>query len=146
MDGGLNADVEAVRRAIGDRDHALIRFEAVAHRLLVDFRSTSEIEPAVHVLPPVRSLRERIASIRRARPGLPVPTELQIVGWPLRVRSLERLGILETVRERLTAVGAHEALAQLAAAIEELEAAERDEYRRAITGEGYRTLWPARSS
>ncbi|MDA0351476.1 MAG: hypothetical protein DWG79_01085 [Chloroflexi bacterium] len=146
MDGGPGSDVEAVRRTLRERDHALFRFETVPHRLLIDFRSTSEVEPAVHVLEPVRSLRERIATIRRVRPALPVPTELQVVGWSLRIGSLERLGLLEIVRTRLADSGAAETLRQLTAAIERLETLERDEFRRAITGEGYRTLWPARGS
>jgi len=146
MDGGPASDVEAVLNALRHRDHALLRFETVAHRLLIDFRSSDETEPAAHVLEPVRSLRERIATIRRARPALPVPSELQIVGWSLRVRSLERTGALEIVRERFAQDGAAEAVRQLEAAVERLEKLERDEFRHAITGEGYRTLWPARSS
>ena len=146
MDGGLDPDVESLREMFRDRDHALMRFETVAYRLLIDFRSGNDVGPAVHVLNPVRSLRERIATIRRARPSLPIPTDLQIVGWPLRVRSLERLGILEVIRQRLADDGAIEAIRQLEIAIDELEALEQDEVRRAITGDGYRTLWPARSS
>lgn len=146
MDGGPASDVDAVLNTLRHKDHALLRFETVPHRLLIDFRSSSETEPAVHVLEPVRSLRERIATIRRARPTLPVPTELQILGWSLRIQSLERTGALEIVRERLVHDGAAEAVRQLEAAIERLDQLERDEFRRAITGEGYRTLWPARSS
>ena len=146
MDGGPGSDVDAVLEILRHGDHALLRFETVAQRLLIDFRSSSEVEPAVHVLEPVRSLRERIMTIRRARPALPVPTELQIVGWSLRVGSLERTGALEVVRERFIEAGASAAVHQLEEAIAELETLERDEFRRAITGEGYRTLWPARSS
>jgi hypothetical protein len=145
MDGGPGPSVEAVREALGERDHALLRFETLAHRLFIDFRVTPEVEPAVLVLEPVRSLRERIVSIRRARPGLPVPAELQIIGWPMRVGSLERLGVLEVVRRRLRDAGSEEAVRQLDEAIEELNALERDEFRRAVTGEGYRTVWPAHS-
>ena len=146
MDGGSSFDIDAVLATLNERDHALLRFETIPQRLLIDFRSSSEAEPAVHVLEPVRSLRERIVSIRRVRPALPVPAELHIIGWPLRVRSLERLGALEVVRRRLADDGAAEAVRQLEAAIAQLEALERDEFRRAITGEGYRTLWPVRSS
>ena len=145
MDGGPAAELEAILDTLRTNDHALLRFETVAHRLLIDFRSSVEVEPAAHVLEPVRSLRERLATIRRARPSLPVPTELQIVGWSLRVRSLERTGALTIVRERFVEAGAAEAVRQLEAAVDRLERLEREEFRRAITGEGYRTLWPARS-
>lgn len=146
MDGGPGSDVDGVLDALRHSDHALLRFETVPHRLLIDFRSSAETEPEVHVLEPVRSLRERLATIRRARPTLPIPTELQIVGWSLRIRSLERTGALEIVRTRFAEDGAAEAVRQLEQAIDRLDALERDEFRRAITGEGYRTLWPARSS
>lgn len=146
MDGGPASDVAAVLDTLRHNDHALLRFETVPHRLLIDFRSSSEAEAAVHLLEPVRSLRERIATIRRARPTLPVPTELQIVGWSLRIGSLERTGALEIVRQRFVDDGAQEALRQLEQAVTQLDGLERDEFRRAITGEGYRTLWPARSS
>lgn len=146
MDGGPSADIEAVRETLTGRDHALIRFEVIPQRLFIDFRSSAEAEPAVHVLEPARSLRERIATIRRARPALPVPAELQIVGWSLRVGALERLGLLEVVRARFASDGSSEALRQLEEAITQLEALEREETRRAITGDGYRTLWPAHSS
>ena len=146
MDGGPGSDVDAVRAMLRECDHALMRFETVAHRLFVDFRSSSEVEPAVHVLEPARSFRERIATIRRARPALPVPAELQVVGWSLRVRSLDRLGILEVVRDRFARDRSSEASRQLNEAIDQLEALEREEFRCAITGDGYRTLWPAHSS
>jgi hypothetical protein len=120
-----------------------MRFETVALRLFVDFRSSSEAEPAVLVLQPVNSFRERLISIRRGRPEFPVPEQLQVATWPLRIGSIERLGVLDTVRGRLDTDGAAEALIQLAGAVQELQDAERDEVRRAISGEGYRTLWPS---
>ncbi len=143
MDGNRIFDLDDLRAALEERDHLLMRFETVALRLFVDFRSSSEAEPAVLVLQPVNSFRERLISIRRGRPEFPVPEQLQVATWPLRIGSLERLGLLETIRGRLAADGASEALRQLDDAVHELEAAERDEVLRAISGEGYRTLWPA---
>lgn len=145
MDGEPGFEVDQVLATLRTHDHALIRFEILGHRLLIDFRASNEVEPAVLVLEPVRSLRERIATIRRARPALPIPEELRIIRWPLRVRSLERIGALDVVRERLAGLGAREALRQLAEAIAELETLERQEFRGAITGEGYQTLWPVSS-
>jgi hypothetical protein len=72
-----------------------------------------------------------------------VPNQLQVATWPLRIGSLERLGLLETIRARLAEEGASEALHQLEDAVQELAAAEHAEVRRAISGEGYRTLWTA---
>ena len=61
--------------------------------------------------------------------------------WPFRVRSLERLGVNDLVRERFAALDALEAIGELSEAQEELVRIEREELRRAITGDGYRTLW-----
>jgi hypothetical protein len=46
-------------------------------RLFVDFRISSEMEPAILVLQSVNSFRERLVSLQRARPELPVPDQLQ---------------------------------------------------------------------
>lgn len=143
MDGDRTFDVDELRRALEARDHLLMRFETVTLRLFIDFRSSSEAEPAVLMLQPVTSFRERLISIRRGRPEFPVPEQLQVATWPLRIGSLERLGLLKAIRDRLSADDATEALRQLADAIQELQDAERAEVQRAISGEGYRTLWPA---
>ena len=47
------------------------------------------------------------------------------------------------VRERLAGEDAFDALRELDEALELLDGYERAEERRAITGEGYRTLWPS---
>ena len=143
MDGDRTFDLDELRAALEERDHLLMRFETVTLRLFVDFRTSSEVEPAILVLQAVNSFRERLISLRRARPELPVPDQLQVATWPLRIGSLERLGVLDTIRARLVEDGASEALHQLEDAVQELAAAERAEVRRAISGEGYRTLWTA---
>ena len=61
---------------------------------------------------------------------------------PLRVAALERLGVLETIRDRLAQMDAFDALSELDEAHTRLLRLERQEVRRAITGEGYHTLWP----
>ena len=143
MDGDRIFDVDELRNALEQHDHLLMRFETVTLRLFVDFRSSSEAEPAVLILQPVNSFRERLISIRRGRPEFPVPERLQVVTWPLHIGSIERLGLLDTIRDRFTADDASEALRRLDDAVRELEDAERAEVQRAISGEGYQTLWPA---
>lgn len=142
MDSAYEVDRDALLIAIGSQDHLIFRFTSVQQRLLVDFRSNEQTGPGVHLLPPVRSMRERVASIRDARPDFPRPEQLFVVGWPLRVGALERLDVLQPIRDRLAGLDAFEQLAALDQAYEELLRAERDEQRRAVTGEGYRTIWP----
>jgi hypothetical protein len=142
MDGDRTLDLEELRTALEQGDHLLMRFEIIALCFFIDFRASSEAEPAVLVLQPVNSFRERLISIRRGRPEFPVPDQLQVANWPLRIASIERLRLLDMIRGRLAADGASEALCQLADALQELADDERNELRRAISGEGYRTLWP----
>lgn len=143
MDTSYPIDLGALFDAVRTHDHLIFRFSTVDERLFVDFRAVGEVDPAALVLPPADNVRQRLASIAAARPGLPRPERLYVVAWPLRVRGLDRLGVLAAIRERLADLDAFAALAALDAAFARLEAAEREELRRAIVGEGYRTLWPA---
>ncbi len=142
MDSAYDVDREALIEAIGSQDHLIFRFTIVQQRLLVDFRSNEHTGPGVHLLPPVRSMRERVASIAKARPDFPRPEQIYVVGWPLRVAALERLDVLQPMRDRLADLGAEEQVERLDRAYRELLEDERQELHRAVTGEGYRTIWP----
>jgi hypothetical protein len=140
-DSSYDIDRAALAASIASADHLLFRFATVESRLFVDFRVEGATDPGIHVLPPVKSLAERVASIRRARPQLPLPDRLFVIAVPARVRGLDRIGALDAIRERLAQLDAFDQLAELELAYEQLLAFEREEIRRAITGEGYRTLW-----
>ena len=142
MDSAYEVDREALIEAIGTQDHLIFRFTIVQQRLLVDFRCNDRTGPGVHLLPPVRSMRERVASITKARPDFPRPDQIYVVGWPLRVAALDRLNVLQPIRDRLADLGAEDQIERLERAYRELLDDELEELRRAITGEGYRTLWP----
>lgn len=143
MDSSYEVDLGALLTAVRERDHLVFRFATIPLRLFLDFRTTEEDGPFVAVLPAVNSVKERMATIRAVRPRLPRPKRINVVAWPLRVGALERLAIIEAIRLRLGDMDAFSALTSLDAAMRELEGAERAEVRRAITGEGYKTLWPA---
>jgi hypothetical protein len=145
VDQRFEVDLAGLQRSLRTVDHVLMRFQPVPQRLLIDYRSSEEGGPGICVLPQAHTLAERLASVESARPGLPRLERLYVVTWPLRVASLERLGLLDIVRERLASLDAFGAIAELNEAHEELLALEREELRRAITGEGYRTLWPRAS-
>jgi hypothetical protein len=57
--------------------------------------------------------------------------------------SLEQLSRLDTIRARLAEGGESETHYHLEDAVQELAGTERVEVRRAISSEGYRTLWTA---
>lgn len=144
MDGHIDFDIDQLKSSLRVVDHALIRLTPVGitERLLVDFRANDSLGPGVCLLPDVNSLAERLKTIEQARPGFPVPERMHVITWPLRIAALERLGILETIRERLSEMGAFVALGEMEEAHQRLLRLERQEVRRAITGEGYHTLWP----
>ncbi len=143
MDSSYYVDRAAMLSAVRERDHLVFRFATVSQRLFVDFRTAMEDGPAVHVLPPAASVKERMASIREVRPAFPRPERINIVAWPLRVGGLERLGVIAEMRARLGDLDGFEALRALDAALRTLEREEEREIRQAITGEGYKTLWTA---
>ena len=144
MDGPTGFDVEQLNAALRATDHALFRLTpaGVGPRLLVDFRTNERAGCAAVLLPEVRSLAERLNTIQKARPELPLLERVHLITWPLRVEALERLGVLGTVRERFASMDAFDAMRQLDEAYRELLRLQRDELRRAVTGDGYRTLWP----
>ena len=144
MDGSSTSDVEQLCEFLRTVDHVLIRLTpaGIMERLLVDFRSNGQTGPGVHLLPEVSSLAERLRTIAEARPDFPPPERIHVSTWPLRIGALERLGVVAAIRDRLAAMDAFDALQQLDDSYERLLRLEREEQVRAITGEGYRTLWP----
>jgi len=146
MDGPQNIDLDGLRSSLQSVEHLLLRFTPVAERLLLDFRTREGVGPGVALLPPVDSFAERIRTIERVRPGFPRPKRIHVVTWPLRVASLERLGVLEAVRGRLADMDAFDAIASMNETYERLLEIEREETKRAIEGEGYHTIWPAETS
>ena len=146
MDSAYEVDLDALLRTVRTSDHLIVRFATIPQRLFVDFRTRAGEGPGVHLLPAVDSMQERMASIATARPGFPRPERLFVVAWPLRVVGLDRLGFIEAVRQRLAAMDAFAQVRALDEAYARLCVAEREEIRRAITGEGYRTLWAGRAA
>jgi hypothetical protein len=74
------------------------------------------------------------------RPRLPKPESINIVPWPKFIASMVSAGVWDRVVHRYAGFGAKE-VRQAIACLEELRAFEREELRRAITGENYETLW-----
>lgn len=145
MDGSSNIDIEGLRASLRSVEHLLLRFTPIAERLLLDFRTREGVGPGIALLPPVDSFAERLRTIERERPGFPRPERIHVVNWPLRIASLDRLGVLEAVRGRLADMDAFDAITSLDQTFRRLLEIEREEIRRAIEGEGYHTIWPAES-
>jgi len=143
VDSSYHVDRAALSAAVAEHDHLVFRFQTIPQRLFLDFRTSPSEGPGVFVLPPANNFKDRMATILAVRPNFPRLRRINIVPWPLRVRSLERLGVIADVRRRLGDLDGFTALKQLDATLATLDAAETAEVRRAILGEGYRTLWNA---
>jgi len=146
VDSAYDIDLEGLLRTVQRSEHVIVRFSTLPQRLFLDFRTRAEEGPGVFVLPLANTIQERMASIAAARPHFPRPEKLYVMAWPLRVAGLERLGFLEAARQRLAGMDAFEQVRDLDRAFRDLQRAEDAELRGAITGEGYRTLWPGSPS
>ena len=146
MDGTFDVDLEALRSSVLSVEHMLVRFTPISERLLLDFRTSGEEGPGVALLPQVSSFTERLKTIEEARPEFPRPERVYVVSWPLRIASLERLGVLEAIRERLADMDAFDVIGSVDETFKRLLALERDEIRKAISGDGYQTIWPNEKS
>jgi hypothetical protein len=89
----------------------------------------------------VNSSQERMRSLRRMRPQFARPDSITMIPWLRRVESLRDLGVWEHLARRLESIGGAVAVRDAMACLGELAAYERREFRRAITGEQYQTLW-----
>lgn len=141
MDSDFLPDLDELRRHLERSEVVGIYFPLLRRTLLLDTRTSAADPPLVMVVPMVNSMEERLRSLKRLRPRFPRPESLILVPWPKYVGSLRRLGVWELVLQRLGAAGGDRARARCEEAYRELAAAERQQLRNAISGEGFKTIW-----
>ncbi len=143
MDNDFSIDLVDIAQTIRSSEVLAIRFVAVGHRLLLDFRSSEIDGPMVRVVTPVKSIEERYRSLRQLRPRFAPPEKIVAIWWPRFVSSLESTGIWAAVMERVSETGHSDAVRQATAALAELVELERRQQQDAVSGAGFRTLWSA---
>ncbi|MDA1096606.1 MAG: hypothetical protein O3B84_05060 [Chloroflexi bacterium] len=141
MDNDFRIDLAEVERTVRDAEIITLFFPILRKTLLTDTRYDVEDEPMVRVVPMVSGPDERLRTIRKLRPNFPKPERIAFIPWPKYASSLVRLGVYDTLRERLERSGRRKPLDDLLAALHALEAMERAELAAVFSGEGYRTLW-----
>ncbi len=146
MDSTYEVDIQGLLGTVQRSDHLIVRFSTLPQRLFLDFRTEDQEGPGVFVLPEASIIHDRLASIAAARPNFPRPEKLYVMAWPLRVAGLERLGFVEAARQRFASMDAFDQVREIDRAVATLGQAEQSEMHRAVTGQGYRTIWPADSS
>lgn len=143
LDGGpgFEIDIDAVNRNVDEAEVISIYFPRLRKTLLLDTRTTDEVGPLMVVVDMVDNASERFLSLRKLRPQLPRPQSITLIPWVLRVDSLRQTGVWERLIGRLSPCGDESCLEAAEQCIDELQALERLEVVRALTGEQHRTLW-----
>ena len=143
MDSDFRIDIGEVQRAIDVGDITALYFPLLRKTLLMDARSSGVDGPMIKVVPMASSPEERFRDLVRMRPRLPKPESINIVPWPKYVASLVRLQVWDHIVRRFLEIGPPEIVKRCEECLDELKRLEREELRRAITGEKYETLWDA---
>ncbi len=143
MDSDFRIDIGEVQRAIDVGEITALYFPLLRKTLLMDTRTTGVDGPMIKVVPMASSPEERFRDLVRMRPRLPKPESISIVPWPKYVASLVRLEVWDHIVRRFLEIGPPEIVKRCEECLEELKRMEREELRRAITGEKYETLWDA---
>jgi hypothetical protein len=146
MDSQFHIDISEVQRSIESADVTALYFPLLRKTLLMDSRSNALDGPMVKVVPMASSPQERFRELRRLRPRFPKPESITIIQWPKYVASMVRLEVWDHIVRHFLEIGPPEIVRQCEECLQELSRAEREELRRAITGEDYETMWDVSGS
>lgn len=141
VDNAFDLYHERIIAAIRGGDVVCVFFPRIGRTLIVDFRHSIEIPPAVFVEQMVANARERLDSIKRLRPQFDLPDEVKLAPWMGFVRSLEDTGVVDALESRLRETGDARTVAALHRALGELRRIERAALRAVVRGDTTRTLW-----
>ena len=142
-ENGLLVDLAEVEKVVDLCDVFTIIFQTFPERLLVDNRVSPQEGPLVAVVEPVATVEERYHWLGRKRPSFGPPERFMFFLWPHSIALLEQCGVVARIRCRCEATERPEALSMFDRALTDLREKERRATRAAITGENYRTIWPA---
>ena len=135
IDGGTDLDIEAAIQNIQEAEVVCVYFPAFNQTLLVDARTAPNVAPLMAVVPMVRTAADRIRSLRRLRPQLPRPDSITMIPWGRRVHSLIDCGLWVNLLARVE----DDACAE--GCMRRLRSMELSEFRDAIVGRSYQSIW-----
>lgn len=146
MDSDFRIDIGEVHRAIDGGEIIALYFPLLRKTLLMDTRTTAVDGPMIKVVPMAASPEERFRELVRMRPRFPKPETINIIPWPKYAESLVRTEVWDHIVRRFLEIGPPNIVSECEKCLKEVRAAEREEIRRAITGDGYETLWDVRGT
>jgi hypothetical protein len=132
---------ERVLEAVRHAEVVSLFFPQLGKALILDMRRCDADGPALLLDDMAASPRERLASFRRLRPGLPIPERLTLAAWGGHVRGLDDGGILGAILERCRLEGGDELVERARALYAGILALEAGARRDLVRGVGTRTLW-----
>jgi hypothetical protein len=147
MDPDFGIDIEEMGRVFDEADVVVVRFHVISQRLLIDARTAPGDPPLIRLVPPASSAEERYRYLQNERPGMPLPEQITVVGWPRYIQVMKDVGLWSRIEERLVRESGPEAVREAEAAFDSVRHAERAEVAAAIAGgEGYESLWERSAS
>jgi hypothetical protein len=144
MDFDFQLDLTEMANSLDTADVVALYFPLLRKTLIIDARSSAVDAPMVKIVEMVATPEERFRSLRRLRPRFPRPESLTLIPWPKYVQSLVTLGMWEHVVARFVNLGFLDTVRECEASLEELTALEKEEIRRALEGENYKSLWESK--
>jgi hypothetical protein len=146
LDSDYRIDISEVNKNVDFAEVIAMYFPLLRKTLLMDFRSNDVDGAMIRLVPMANTPEERIQSLLKMRPRFGRPDTITIVPWPKYARSLVELGIWDHIVRRYADTGSADAVRQCDRCYNELTKLEREEERRAITGENYETIWGERGA
>jgi hypothetical protein len=141
MDQEFQADLDGIRHSVEHAEVIALYFPTFRRTLLLDTRHSPVDPPLIRVMPMVANARERVESVRRLRPRLGAIESLALIPWLRSVAALKALGVWTCMVDRLVQAGGPPCEVALERCYRQLVREERAEHHRAVTGEGYETIW-----
>lgn len=141
MDNVFDIFHDRIIAAIRTGEVICLFFPRLGKTLIVDLRRTPRVAPAVFVEAMVSSPEERLKSLERLRPELPLPEEVRLAPWFGFVRTLQESDICDVLLERCAATGDDGFAQRCREALEMLRAFEARYVRAIISGEMSRVIW-----
>ena len=141
MDQEFRIDLTEVRSSVMRAEVITIHFPYFRETLLLDTRRSTTEPPLVRIRPSVASVDERITDIRNLRPRFGRPESITYIPWPKFVASLKESGVWEIVLDRMVMAGGRPMEKELERLYRRLRKDEWNEFRRAIAGKDYKTVW-----
>jgi hypothetical protein len=141
MDQEQQFDLGEVRRNVARAEVITLYFPYFRQTLVLDTRASASEGPLIRIRPMVNSVEERMRDLRLLRPRFGNPESVTLIPWPKYVRSLHESGIWAVLVDRLVQAGGAPIEVEMEETLRRLRVLEWREWRHAITGKGYKTVW-----